>query len=118
MTARGGPTLVLDVILRVMAFSDDSTVSQMMKTNSGLYHGGAAYLLDHDYIRLQDERDVASLTLFMTAKGGYRFAYLRGLAFEMAALAEDVGNHFAFVFKSFSHLHRLTRLVISLQCCV
>ena len=30
----------------------------------------------------------------------------------MAALAEDVGNHFAFVFKSFSHLHRLTRLVI------
>ena len=111
MISQKAPRLVEDVLFLVMAFSDGSTTSNFMQTNSVFYSQGAKCLLDRDYVRLQTEEALHSWAQFMESSNS-RLAHLRGISLEMEELTFQASRSVHRIFTDHTQLPRLTTLRI------
>ncbi|KAH9936799.1 uncharacterized protein BXZ73DRAFT_100222 [Epithele typhae] len=87
--AREIQKLPFNLLVKLMAFSDDNTVSCLMKTSKYLHHHGARFLLDYGLITLSTNEDLRSLITFLCVHGGYRLSYLEGLDLDIPSLKPD-----------------------------
>ena len=104
--------LTFDALEHIMKFTDNQTISAMMKTNHDLHYVGAKYLLDTDCVLLEDDRAVISWMACMESKGQYRYVFLRGLEFGMETLPESVARTLEQHLVAHSALLRITHLIL------
>ncbi|KAH9936788.1 uncharacterized protein BXZ73DRAFT_100211 [Epithele typhae] len=106
--------LPFSLLVKVMAFSDDDTVSCLMKTSKYLHHHGARFLLDYGLITLSTDEDLRSIINFLCVQGGYRLRYLEGLEFDVPSLKSDYAKLLERLLGEFTAQIRLKTLHI--QC--
>ncbi|KAI0655352.1 hypothetical protein C8Q70DRAFT_923853 [Cubamyces menziesii] len=70
--------LNVDVLLNIMAMSDNTTICRLMRSSRELYHEGPKYILRRG-VRLKKVSSVSSFVMFMKAEQPHRFQSLRRL---------------------------------------
>ncbi|KAH9936781.1 uncharacterized protein BXZ73DRAFT_100205 [Epithele typhae] len=110
--AREIQRLPFNLLVKVMAFADDKTVSCLMKTSKRLHHCGARFLLDYSLISLSMDEDLRSLMTFLCVHGGYRLSYLEGLDLDIPSLKPDSAKLLERLLGEFTSQTRLKTLHI------
>ncbi|KAH9936767.1 uncharacterized protein BXZ73DRAFT_45012 [Epithele typhae] len=112
--SREQPTLIPDVLLTIMSFSDDVTISRLMRTTRYLNTEGARYLLggDDDTLEIYEDDALCSLISFLSANDGYRLRHLRGLSLLMVHPHRPTAVLLGDFLDTFSEKIRITTLCV------